>query len=361
MSNRIVVVGAGVIGLTSALLLSKNKGNKITVVAKHMPGDYDVEYASPFAGANHSPMATEESSEWERRTWYEFKRLVEEVPEAGVHFQKSRIQRRNVDIEKAQRSGFPDALFSKDPWFKNMFEDFREQHPSEVVPGYDSGCEFTSVCINTAIYLPWLLGQCIKNGVIVKRAILNDISEAKKLSHTGKTPNIIVNATGLGSYKLGGVEDKTMAPARGQIVLVRNESSPMLITSGVADGGADVMYLMQRAAGGGTILGGTYDVGNWESQPDPNIAARIMQRIVEVRPEIANGKGVKGLSVIRHAVGMRPWRKDGVRIEEEKLDDETWIVHNYGHSGWGYQGSYGCAESVVQLVDKVGKAAKSKL
>jgi D-amino-acid oxidase len=41
--------------LTSALLLSKNKGNKITVVAKHMPGDYDVEYASPFAGANHSP------------------------------------------------------------------------------------------------------------------------------------------------------------------------------------------------------------------------------------------------------------------------------------------------------------------
>ncbi|KAJ4149308.1 D-amino acid oxidase [Fusarium falciforme] len=328
MSNTIVVVGAGVIGLTSALLLSKNKGNKITVVAKHMPGDYDVEYASPFAGANHSPMATEESSEWERRTWYEFKRLVEEVPEAGVHFQKSRIQRRNVDIEKAQRSGFPDALFSKDPWFKNMFEDFREQHPSEVVPGYDSGCEFT---------------------------------EAKKLSHTGKTPNIIVNATGLGSYKLGGVEDKTMAPARGQIVLVRNESSPMLITSGVADGGADVMYLMQRAAGGGTILGGTYDVGNWESQPDPNIAARIMQRIVEVRPEIANGKGVKGLSVIRHAVGMRPWRKDGVRIEEEKLDDETWIVHNYGHSGWGYQGSYGCAESVVQLVDKVGKAAKSKL
>lgn len=34
-------------------------------------------------------MATAESSEWERRTWYEFKRLVEEVPEAGVHFQSA--------------------------------------------------------------------------------------------------------------------------------------------------------------------------------------------------------------------------------------------------------------------------------
>lgn len=42
-------------GLTSAYLLSKQKGNAITVVAKHMPGDYDIEYASPIAGANVLP------------------------------------------------------------------------------------------------------------------------------------------------------------------------------------------------------------------------------------------------------------------------------------------------------------------
>jgi hypothetical protein len=46
---------AGVSGLTSALLLSRNKANSVTVVAKHMPGDYDIEYASPFAGANVIP------------------------------------------------------------------------------------------------------------------------------------------------------------------------------------------------------------------------------------------------------------------------------------------------------------------
>ncbi|KAJ3522382.1 hypothetical protein NM208_g12883 [Fusarium decemcellulare] len=89
MANTIVVVGAGVSGLTSALLLSKNKGNKITVVGKHMPGDYDIEYASPFAGANICPMATRDSSGPERRTWVEFKRLCEEVPEAGIHFQSA--------------------------------------------------------------------------------------------------------------------------------------------------------------------------------------------------------------------------------------------------------------------------------
>jgi D-amino-acid oxidase len=43
--------------LTSALLLSRDKTNTITVVAKHMPGDYDIEYASPFAGANIVPYA----------------------------------------------------------------------------------------------------------------------------------------------------------------------------------------------------------------------------------------------------------------------------------------------------------------
>jgi len=46
---------AGVIGLTTALLLADNPKYSITVVAKHMPGDYDIEYASPWAGANYLP------------------------------------------------------------------------------------------------------------------------------------------------------------------------------------------------------------------------------------------------------------------------------------------------------------------
>ena len=46
---------AGVAGLTTALLLLKQSGYSITVAAKHMPGDYDIEYASPWAGANYLP------------------------------------------------------------------------------------------------------------------------------------------------------------------------------------------------------------------------------------------------------------------------------------------------------------------
>jgi hypothetical protein len=54
---------AGVIGLTTAMLLSRDKRFNITIVAKHMPGDYDIEYASPWAGANYLPYVSNRPSE----------------------------------------------------------------------------------------------------------------------------------------------------------------------------------------------------------------------------------------------------------------------------------------------------------
>lgn len=48
-------IRAGVAGLTTALLLAKKPAYRVTVAAKHMPGDYDIAYASPWAGANYLP------------------------------------------------------------------------------------------------------------------------------------------------------------------------------------------------------------------------------------------------------------------------------------------------------------------
>lgn len=54
-SERLTVFSAGVIGLTTALMLSQDASKQVTVVAKHMPGDYDIEYCSPWAGAGFLP------------------------------------------------------------------------------------------------------------------------------------------------------------------------------------------------------------------------------------------------------------------------------------------------------------------
>ena len=168
----------------------------------------------------------------------------------------------------------------------------------------------------------------------------------------GGRVDLVVNCTGLMASKLGGVEDKSVVPARGQTVIVRNEAGgKMMDISGTDDGSDEACYLMTRAAGGGTVLGGSYQLGNWESQVDPNLAMRIMTRAVRLCPELTGGKGPEHLDVIRHGVGLRPVRKGGTRVEKERING-TWVVHNYGAGGAGYQSSYGCAEAAVALVDE---------
>jgi D-amino-acid oxidase len=248
---------------------------------------------------------------------------------------------------------------SENPWFKDVFPDFRHLKKEELPEGMDSGIGFTTVCINTGIYLPYLASQCLKNGVVLKRAIISHISEAAEHHHSGKKADVIVNCTGLLASKLGGVMDRDVIPTRGQIVLVRNDPGIMLSTSGTDDGPDELCYIMHRAAGGGTILGGTYQKGNTNGEPDMATAERIMKRAVELCPALTGGKGIEALSVIRHGVGLRPLRTSGVRIEKEKING-TWVVHNYGHGGWGYQGSYGCAEGAKELVDEVAHT-KAKL
>lgn len=89
------------------------------------------------------------------------------------------------------------------------------------------------------------------------------------------------------------------------------------------------------AVGGGTVIGGSYQKGVWESQPDPNMTMRIMKRAVELCPELVKpGEGVEGLDVIRTYAGLRPYRNGGVRLEKEVIDGVT-VVHNYGAGGFG--------------------------
>jgi D-amino-acid oxidase len=54
MSKKINVIGAGVIGLTTGLVLQRN-GYQVTIIAEHWPGDFNINYTSPYAGAHIRP------------------------------------------------------------------------------------------------------------------------------------------------------------------------------------------------------------------------------------------------------------------------------------------------------------------
>ena len=132
----------------------------------------------------------------------------------------------------------------------------------------------------------------------------------------------------------------------------------MIDFSGTDDGDDEACYVMTRAAGGGTILGGCYQKGRWDGEVDEGLAKRIMKRAVRACPELTGGQGVEGLDVVRHGVGLRPVREGGARVEKERVGG-VWVVHNYGAGGAGYQSSYGCAMEVVRLVEGVlGVGAK---
>ncbi|KAK6338065.1 hypothetical protein TWF696_001536 [Orbilia brochopaga] len=348
---KIVVIGAGVAGLTTALLLAK-KRHHVTVVAKHMPGDYDIEYTSPWAGANYFPFSFphEPARKWERETFPELWRLATQVPEAGIHVQDGNI----YVAEGIPVTGFMKELVAEDAWFKNVVPGFRVLQKHELPKGMVSGTTFKSVCINTAVYLPYLLGQCLKHYVVFKRGVVKHVADAAEMHASEEKADLVVNCSGLMACKLGGVEDKKVVPARGQVVVVRNEAPGMFTTSAVPEGDDEMMYIMMRAAGGGTILGGCYQKGNWSPEIDHNLANRIMKRCVEICPELAGGKGVEGLDIIRHGVGLRPWREGGARIESEIINGLR-VVHNYGAAGWGYQASYGMSQDTVGLVENALK------
>lgn len=45
--GHVVVLGAGVTGLTSAVFLTE-AGYEVTIIAAHVPGDTSIEYTSPW-------------------------------------------------------------------------------------------------------------------------------------------------------------------------------------------------------------------------------------------------------------------------------------------------------------------------
>lgn len=174
---------------------------------------------------------------------------------------------RHKDFKGGEGSALGKAM-SSDPWYKDIVPNvsgcsvyltdigtayvvlqFTKIPINQLPAGYDDGCSFQTVCINTALYLPWLTSKCLKAGVVLKRGAFGHIAEAAHVHHSSQKADLIVNCTGLSAGKLGGVEDKSMVPARGQTVLVRNEAIGVVGGSGTDDGDDEVCYIIPRAAG----------------------------------------------------------------------------------------------------------------
>lgn len=146
-----------------------------------------------------------------------------------------------------------------------------------------------------------------------------------------------------------------MYPTRGQTILVRGEAERASTIEGIEA----IRYVIPRKGSGTSILGGTKEVGNWDAEADERTTEEILEGCKVLAPELLRDGEFE---VVKAQVGLRPSREGGARVEREIVEGEggRWrVVHNYGHSGAGYQNSVGCARKVVELVslfvDRDGK------
>lgn len=114
--------------------------------------------------------------------------------------------------------------------------------------------KFMQFILNIQIYLTWLLAQLTCLGAKYVHKTVSHVCDAKKLSRFTGNSNIVVNCSGLGALTLGGVQDKSVYPVRGQTVLVKNQIPSMILFSRKRTD-AQPVYIFPRPQGG-TILGG---------------------------------------------------------------------------------------------------------
>jgi D-amino-acid oxidase len=311
-NDHVVVIGAGVSGLTTAVVLAE-AGAMVRVIAEEAPGA-----TSLAAGAMWGPYLVEPKDKvarWSQRSLEVFGELASDSA-TGV--------RLTSGIEASRQADAP-------PDWATTLPGFRPCAAAELPPGYNSGYRFTVPLIDMPVYLDYLQRRLADAGARVEQRRLRSLPEAGPAA-------AIVNCTGIGAHDL--VTDPELRPIRGQHVVVIN---PGLTEFFSEDTGLSPDLLCIYPHGDTVVLGGTAIEGNGDLDSDDAAAKAILARCTLTEPRLADAQ------IIEHRIGARPTR-DIVRVESDRLEDGTLVVHNYGHGGAGVTLSWGCAENVLTLL-----------
>lgn len=311
---RVVVVGAGIAGLTAAWRLREAQ-HDVEVVAAHSTADT----TSAVAAALWYPyraLPEREVTRWAATTFGVLAGLAD-VPGTGVRLRRGRELFREA---------------TPDPWWRDAVPALERLGPDALPDGFGDGLSLTVPVVDMSLHLAWLLAGLADRGVVVRQQLLTRLEEAPS------DADVVVNCSGLGARELVG--DGRLVPVRGQVVVVEQiglaewllaQSDPEVLT-----------YVVPRERT--VVLGGTAQEAAVDLSPDPGTAEAILRRCTALVPELARAR------VLQHKVGLRPTRP-AVRLEAGLLADGRPVVHDYGHGGAGVTLSYGCAQDVVALVE----------
>jgi D-amino-acid oxidase len=298
----VIVVGAGVVGLTCAVRLLE-AGHRVDVVARDLP----LETTSAVAAAivyPHLALPPDRVTAWATRSYDVFAALATAAPAAGV--------RMRAGTEVLRRPGPGPSWAESVPGVV----------PAGMLPeGYVAGWSFATPVVEMPVYLRWLTARVDELGGTLTRLNLRALPDGGDL---------VVNCSGLGARLLGG--DPSVVPVSGQVVRV----AQIGLDRWWLDGDTPT-YVVPRERD--IVVGSVDREGEWSRTPSPEAAADILRRAALLVPEL------EGAEVLQHKVGLRPVRPS-VRLERVGR-----VVHCYGHGGAGVTLSWGCAEELVRVVE----------
>lgn len=313
---RVVVVGAGVSGLSCARLLL-DAGHEVVVVAAHPP----LRTVSAVAAAVWFPTAAGPPDAVARWSASTYDVLAGEAA-AGV---PGVVMRESLVLQRVPEP---------DPSWADAVGGVRAARPDELPPGYAHGLRFAVPLVEMPAYLPHLERSVRAAGATyVERRLarLDDVLDLR--------PDVVVNAAGLAAGALVG--DDGCFPVRGQVVRVANPGLDLSVRDEHHPGGRAYVHPRSRDV----ILGGTLDVGAHDLTPDPDETAAILARCTDIVPALA------GAPVLEAVVGLRPGRAE-IRLERDEDLLAVPVVHDYGHGGSGVTVGWGCARDVLALVER---------
>lgn len=304
MNRRVGVVGAGVSGLTCGVLLAE-QGNRVEIFAD----ETGAQTTSAVAAAMWFPYDCEPRDRviaWALETYRVLVDLAGKLG-TGVSMMELRTFSREPKIE------IPD-------WASEL--GVQNEGPAAFV--------MSVPLTDTTIYLDYLAKRFSNAGGRIHRDIrlaqIEDIDPAHQ---------IVINCAGFGARKL--VNDVELEPHRGQVAIMPKIDN---LARAVVCDDPPLMYAIPRT--NDCVFGGTNELSD-SREVDPATTARIIDECSRVLK-------TKFAQPLTERVGIRPFRKTGVRLERETLSDGRVVIHNYGHGGSGFTLSWGCAGEVVDLV-----------
>ena len=265
--TRFAVLGCGVSGLSTALLLQRRYQNgprTVTIYAKDLPPNT----TSNIAGAWWSPTSVyEEASSTFTEQFRQACRISNKAfqllvgAEYGVRW-----------IDTFELLRHESSLTRELPGGNDLYPQIQQHRDPENYFGFPYVLQYSSMLIEPSIYLAKLLRDFYVAG---GRLVVKEFRSRAEIARLREP--VIFNCTGLGSREL--FKDEALIPVRGQleVLLPQPEIDYCYLSSG---------YMFPR--NDGVILGGIWDHDDWSLAPNPEQTASILNAHTEIM------KGVKG-------------------------------------------------------------------